>query len=250
MSQDTALLKAGERLDYLARQDLKIIQNPDYFAFSVDAVLLAHFARVPRRQTARILDLCSGTGVIPFLLSTKTQGQIDGVELQEALVDMAQRSCQLNHLTDRLTFRQGDVKDLEVARPLYDVVTCNPPYFSVTNKQTQHRLTSHAIARHEVYLTLEQWVQQAKRQLKTRGKLFCVYRPDRLDDLMETLLAAGFSVHRLQFAYGKADQVAKIVLIEAIYAGGRQGVKVEPPVIIYGPDHQYTEQMQAIYHGH
>ena len=249
MTDATDLLKPGERLDYLARENLSIIQNPDYFAFSVDAILLAHFAKVPRRQTARILDLCSGTGVIPFLLSAKTAGHIDAIELQEALVDMAQRSCQLNDLTDRLTFRQGDVKTMAEARPLYDVVTCNPPYFSVTNKQTQHHLTSHAIARHEVYLTLEQWVAQAKRQLKTRGKLFCVYRPDRLDDLMETLLGAGFSVHRLQFAYGKADQVAKVVLVEAIYAGGRQGLKVEPPIIIYGPDQQYTPEMKAIYYG-
>ncbi|WP_314693961.1 methyltransferase domain-containing protein, partial [uncultured Abiotrophia sp.] len=146
MTDATDLLKPGERLDYLAREKLSIIQNPDYFAFSVDAILLAHFAKVPRRQTARILDLCSGTGVIPFLLSAKTAGHIDAIELQEALVDMAQRSCQLNNLTDRLTFRQGDVKTMEAARPLYDVVTCNPPYFSVTNKQTQHHLTSHAIA--------------------------------------------------------------------------------------------------------
>ena len=242
-------LQAGERLDRLVREQLDIIQNPAYFAFSVDAILLAYFARVPRRQTARILDLCSGNGVIPLLLSHKTQATIKGVELQAPLVEMAQRSVALNQLDQQITIEQADVVTLAAPDVLYDVVTCNPPYFSVENKQSQHRLTPHAIARHEVHLRLDQWIAQARRQLKDRGKLFCVYRPDRLDDLMEGLLQAGFGIHRIQFAYGKADQPAKVVLVEAICQGGRQGVKIEPPIIIYGADNQYTAEMRAIYYG-
>lgn len=243
------LLKPGERIDRLIREQLSIIQHPDYFSFSVDALLLAEFAKVPKREQARILDMCSGTGVIPLLLSDKTKAHITSVELQEALVDMAQRSVLLNQLSNQITVLQGDVREMTAPSRLYDAITCNPPYFSVDNKQTQHHLTSHALARHEIELTLEDWVKQARRQLKDRGKLFCVYRPDRLDDLLECLLKYQFSIHRLQFAYAKAGQRAKIVLVEAIFQGGRQGVVIEPPIIIYTEDHQYTQQMQEIYYG-
>ena len=247
--EPTVSLRAGERLDELKREGRVIIQNPAYFAFSVDAVLLADFAHVPRRETAKILDLCSGNGVIPLLLSYKTKGQIDAVELQAELVEMAQRSVQLNGLTEQIRIWQQDVVTLAAPNQLYDVVTCNPPYFSVENKQAQHHLTPHAIARHEVHLKLAQWVQQARRQLKDRGKLYCVYRPERLDDLMEALLQAGFGIHRMRFAYGKADQPAKVVLVEAISHGGRQGVKIEPPIIMYDEHNHYTPEMQAIYFG-
>lgn len=242
-------LKPGERIDQLIREQLSIIQHPDYFSFSVDAILLAEFARVPRKETARILDMCAGTGVIPLLLSHKTKAHITSIELQEPLVDMAQRSVQLNQLSDRITVLQGDVRTMASPKRLYDVVTCNPPYFSVDNKRAQHHLSSHALARHEIALNLQEWVQQARKQIKDRGKLFCVYRPDRLDDLMECLLQHQFAVQRIQFAYAKAGQKAKIVLVEAIFQGGRQGVIVEPPIVIYTDDQQYTQQMQEIYYG-
>lgn len=243
------LVHADERVDAFIRENLQIIQSPHYFSFSADAILLAEFAHVPRRATARIMDFCSGNGVIPILLSKRTQANIDAVEYQTPLVDMAQRSARLNGLEARLNFMQADLNELSRPAHLYDLITCNPPYFSVENKQSQHHLTSHAIARHEIYLTLEQWVQKARLFLKDKGKLCCVYRPDRLDDLMETLLRHGFSIHRMRFAHPKAHLPAKVVLVEAIYRGGRQGVIIEPPIIIYETDNTYTAEMQAIYYG-
>lgn len=242
-------LREGERLDIFVREKLHIIQSSHYFAYSVDAVLLAEFARVPRRASARIIDFCSGNGAVALLLSAKTQAVIDTVELQAPLVEMAQRSVALNGLSEQIVVRQADLNELSRPDQLYDVVTCNPPYFSLDKQQTQHHLTSHAIARHEICLTLAQWVKKAALFLKEKGKLYCVYRPDRLDDLMEMLLSQGFGVHRIQFAYAKANQTAKVVLVEAIYQGGRAGVKIEPPIIIYNDDNTYTEQMRAIYYG-
>lgn len=242
-------LKEFERVDEFMRENIRIIQSPNFFAFSVDAVLLAEFARVPRRSNARIVDFCSGNGVVALLLTHKTKANVLGIELQEALVDMARRSANLNALQERVTFVQADLRMVSRPERLCDVVTCNPPYFSVANKQEQHHLTSHAIARHEVYLTLEDWVKKAQLFLKDKGKLYCVYRPDRLDDLMEVLLKYGFSIHRMQFAHSKMNRPAKVVLVEAIYRGGRQGVKIEPPIIIYNDDNTYTEQMTAIYYG-
>ncbi|MCW6675398.1 tRNA1(Val) (adenine(37)-N6)-methyltransferase [Aerococcaceae bacterium NML180378] len=243
------LVQADERVDAFIRENLQIIQSPHYFSFSVDAILLAEFANVPRRASGRIMDFCSGNGVIPILLSKRTQANIDAVEYQAPLVDMAKRSAQLNGLETRLNFIQADLNELPRPQQLYDLITCNPPYFSVQNKQSQHHLTSHAIARHEVFLTLEQWVHKARIFLKDKGKLCCVYRPDRLDDLMEMLLRHGFSVNRMRFAYPKAHLPAKVVLIEAIYRGGRQGVVIEPPITIYQADNTYTPEMQAIYYG-
>lgn len=247
--QITQLVRQGERVDTFIRENLQIIQSPHYFAFSVDAILLADFACVPRRATGRIVDFCTGSGAIPLLLSQRTKATIEGIEVQPDLVDMAQRSVALNQLEHRIKIIEANLNDMPRPKHLYDVVTCNPPYFSVENKQIQHHLTSHAIARHEVLLTLEQWVGKAQIYLKDKGKLFCVYRPDRLDDLMETLLRYHFSVHRIRFAHPKANHAAKVVLVEAIYRGGRQGVKIEPPIIIYSDDNTYTAEMQAIYYG-
>lgn len=243
------LVHPGERVDYFMREKLDIIQSDQYFTYSVDALLLADFVPVPRNPRVRMIDFCSGNGVIPLLLSQRTQAPIVAVEIQEALVDMARRSVALNHLTDQINIIHSDLNELKKPEKLFDIITCNPPYFVVENQHSQHRLTSHAIARHELYLTMDQWVQKASIFLKERGKLFFVHRPDRLDDIYETLLRHHFSVHRMRFIYPKAGQNAKSVLVEAIYRGGRQGVKIEPPLVVHTDENQYTPEMQAIYFG-
>lgn len=242
-------LKEHERLDYFVREQLSIIQSSQYFAYSVDAILLANFVRVSKKSNVKLIDFCSGNGVLPLLLSTKTSGKIEGVEIQAPLVDMANRSIQLNQLQDRITMHHANLNDFQRTHKLYDVITCNPPYFSMKSNYEMHHLTSHAIARHEVHLTLSEWVTKARSFLRDKGKLYCVYRPERLDDLVEALLSVGFSMNRMQFAHGKADSPAKIVLIEAIANGGRQGVVIEPPIIIYNDQNVYTPQMRQIYYG-
>lgn len=243
-------LQSHERIDYFKREKIQIIQSKAYFTLSLDAILLADFIRLPQGRPFRYLDFCSGNGVIPLLLSARTRQPLYGVEIQAELVAMAQRSIALNHMEDRVTIYHQDVKELDGAVwGELDVISCNPPYFLVENANAFHKLSSHALARHEIALTLDQWVSKAAQLLKTKGKLFIVHRPDRLDDLMEVLLKYHFGVHRLRFIYPKAGANAKVMLIEAIYQGGRRGIKVEPPLIVHQEDNRYTSEMMAIYYG-
>lgn len=250
METQKALLKEGERIDQFIRENIQLIQSRNFFNMSVDAVLLADFIQLPAQRHFHYVDFCSGNGVIPLLLSARTKEKLIGIEIQEPLVDMAQRSIALNHLEDQITMIQADINALTLKDwPNMDIISCNPPYFLVENTQKIHHLNSHAIARHELLLTMDQWIKQASRMLKTKGKLFFVHRPDRLDDMMATLEKYDFSVNRIKFIYPKADMNANGVLIEAIRSGGRRGVKIEPPIIVHNADNSYTDEMQAIYFG-
>ncbi|XJS10550.1 tRNA1(Val) (adenine(37)-N6)-methyltransferase [Aerococcaceae bacterium WGS1372] len=250
MLDSSQLVHSNERVDSFLDGKVGIIQSPDYFTLSIDALLLANFIKLPKRPNYRYIDFCSGNGVIPLLLSHRTQAELEGIELQEPLVDMAIRSAKLNQKDQQIHFMQGDINDIPYAPgKLYDIISCNPPYFLIDDTDATHQLTSHAVARHELTLTLDQWVKKASQIMRQKGKLFIVHRPNRLDDLFETLLSYQFSVNRLQFIHPKAHLDANGVLIEAIYRGGRHGVKVETPIIVHEANGEYTDALKEIYNG-
>ena len=238
-----------ERIDFLERENLKIIQSSDYFTMSLDAILLADFIRLPKRPF-KYIDFCSGNGIIPMLLANRTQEHLEGIEIQADLVDMARRSLQLNGLDQQIDFYAMDLKEFQKQdHRMYDIISCNPPYFLVEDSNAIHKLNSHAIARHEIHLKMVDWVEKARQIMKDKGKLYIVHRPDRLDDLFELLLRNYFAVNRLKFIYPKNEARANMVLIEAIYRGGRHGVKVERPLIVYDDQGNYSPEMTAIYYG-
>lgn len=241
-------LKPQEQVDLFFRESLGIVQNPNFFSFSMDAILLADFVRVTRR-THHIVDFCSGNGVIPLLLSHKTSSAILGLEIQKDLVEMAQRSIQMNGLENQIQMIRGDVNEFKRHDVLYDIVTCNPPYFTLGDHHNHHQVEAHAIARHEILLTLEQWVAKAGQVLKIKGRLVFVHRPSRLDEIMDALWRHNFSVHRLRFVHPKKDCPANTVLVEAIYGGNKGGVNVEVPLIVYDDSENYTPELQQIYYG-
>lgn len=242
-------LKEHERIDTLFREQRQIIQSKQFFAFSVDALLLADFVKFPSKRTFKYLDFCSGNGIIPLLLSARTNQFLEGIEYQANLVDMANRSIQLNGLEEQIKIYQGDINELTKPLELYDMITCNPPYFLVDASKELHHLSSHQLARHEVTLTMNQWVKKASILLREKGRLYIVHRPERLDDLIEVLVKYQFSVNRLKFIHPKENKNANIVLIEAIFRGGRRGVKIEPSLTIHTDNHEYTPQMKEIYFG-
>ena len=181
-------LKGDERLDYLLAEDMRIIQSPSVFAFSLDAVLLAKFVYVPI-QRGKLVDLCSGNGVIPLFLSTRTKGTITGVEIQKRLYDMAVRSISYNHLSDRIHMIHGDIKEIHktIGHDQYDVVTCNPPYFPTPSKREMNENEHLAIARHEILCTLDDAVRASSILLKQGGKAAFVHRSGRLIDMITTM---------------------------------------------------------------
>lgn len=244
-----SILKDDERLDDLLAENLKIIQSPSVFSFSIDAVLLARFAHVPARN-GKIVDLCAGNGVIPLFLSARTKAQIIAVELQQRLFDMAERTVSYNKLEEQIKMRHDDV--IDVAKILgyekYDLVTCNPPYFPAHEASDKNLLEPFAIARHEIRLTLDQAMKSASELLKQGGKAAFVHRPERLLDLVTLMRANRLEPKRIRFVYPKEGKEANTLLIEGI-KDGKPGLKVLPPLYVYNVNGEYTEEVRLLLYG-
>ncbi|KAB2329116.1 tRNA1(Val) (adenine(37)-N6)-methyltransferase [Bacillus mesophilum] len=242
-------LKGDERLDYLLAEDLRIIQSPSVFSFSLDAVLLSRFVYVPI-QKGKLIDLCSGNGVVPLFLSARTKGTITGVEIQERLYDMAVRSIKYNELEDRLDMIHGDLKDMpaQLGYGNYDVVTCNPPYFPTPSNEEINENEHLAIARHEIYCTLEDTIKVSSQLVRQGGKVAFVHRPGRLMDIITHMRAYQLEPKRIRFVYPKAGKEANTLLIEAI-KHGKPDLKILPPLIVYDQNNEYTAEVRELLYG-
>ncbi|WP_062107811.1 tRNA1(Val) (adenine(37)-N6)-methyltransferase [Bacillus niameyensis] len=242
-------LKSDERLDYLLAENLRIIQSPSVFSFSLDAVLLARFAYLPI-QKGKVVDLCSGNGVIPLLLSNRTKADLIGVEIQERLYDMAIRSVEYNGLQKQIEMIHGDLKDMPPVLGLnqYDVVTCNPPYFPSKSPDIMNPNEHLAIARHEIYCTLEDVIRVSSQLLKQGGKAAFVHRPERLMDILSLMREFRLEPKRLRFVYPKLGKEANTILIEGIKSGN-SGLKVLPPLFVYNEENEYTPEVRELLYG-
>lgn len=236
----------NERLDDLQRNGLKIIQKTDGFCFGMDAVLLSGFASV--KPGERALDLGTGTGIIPLLLSAKTKGDhFTGLEIQTEIMKMAQRSVALNGLEKKIDIIQGDIKEASriFGAASFDVVTSNPPYMN-----DAHGLKNpgdvKAISRHEVLCTLEDVVREGTKALKPGGRFYMVHRPHRLAEIITVMRQYKLEPKRMKFVHPFADKDANMVLIEAVRGGGAW-LKLEPPVIVYKEPGVYTDEIYEIY---
>ena len=242
----TTELKPGERLDDLQRNGYKIIQDPGRFCFGMDAVLLSGFASV--KPGERALDLGTGTGIIPLLLSAKTKGDhFTGLEIQTEIMKMAQRSVALNGLEKKIDIIQGDIKEASriFGAASFDVVTSNPPYMN-----DAHGLKNpgdvKAISRHEVLCTLEDVVREGTKALKPGGRFYMVHRPHRLAEIITVMRQYKLEPKRMKFVHPFADKDANMVLIEAVRGGGAW-LKLESPVIVYKEPGVYTDEIYEIY---
>lgn len=240
-------LMPGERLDDLLTNDLKIIQSDDVFSFSLDAVLLARFCSVPAR--GEIVDLCSGNGVIPLLLSTRTKASIVGVEIQPRLAALAARNVAINGLQDRIRIDQADLKayHLEAGYGRFELVTVNPPYLPAGSGE--HKLNPHiAAARHELFATLSDVTTASARLVKSGGKVAMVHRPSRLADIVSELRASKLEPKRIRFVHPRREQEANIVLIEAM-KDGKPELRLLPPLVVHEPDGSYTSELLDVFYG-
>lgn len=242
----TIELKEHERIDDLQRNHLKIIQKTNGFCFGMDAVLLSGFASV--KQGERAIDLGTGTGIIPILLSAKTEGkEFVGLEIQEEMAKMAARSIALNQIEDRVKIIRGDIKEAAFifGRACFDVVTSNPPYMNDAHGLKNPDLPK-AIARHEVLCTLDDVVRSAAELVRPGGRFYMVHRPHRLTELIMTLKQYKMEPKRIKMVHPYQDKDANMVLIESV-RGGRSMVKVEAPIIVYKEAGVYTEEIRQIY---
>lgn len=244
-------LRDDERFDRLMRYDLDIIQSKSVFSFSLDALLLDNFAYFPSHDHASIVDLCSGNGVLPLTLSKRTKSHVYGVEIQERLSDMAERSVRHNGLEKEITIYNRDLADIYDLFPKdsVDVITCNPPYFPVSETSRKNPNEQLAIARHELTTNLESVIQVTSNLLKMNGRAFFVYRPARLLEMITLFDKYHLTPKKIQFIYPKKDSESNMMLVEAIKHGKERGLKVLHPLFIHDENGDYLPEIKDIIYG-
>ena len=239
-------LLPSERIDDLQRKGYKIIQNTEKFCFGMDAVLLSSFALVKAGE--KVLDMGTGTGIIPILLEAKTEGEhFTGLEIQPESAEMAGRSVALNNLNEKIDIVEGDIKEASniFGKNIFNVVTVNPPYMNDLHGIKNPDMPK-AIARHEVLCTLEDVVREASYVLKQNGRLYMVHRPHRLVEIIQAMKNYKLEPKRIRFVHPYEDKEANMVLIEAL-KGGKSMVKIEKPLIVYKDVNVYTDELLEMY---
>lgn len=246
-------LKGKERIDVTGFGTVRVIQDPDEFCYGVDAVILADIAArraKPIRQDSRIMDLGTGSGIIPLILSHKTvAGHIYGVEVQRDSWDRAVRSAELNELTDRLEFINCDVNDILSVRPdlkmSFDVITCNPPYTPLSGGMKPES-TAKMIARHETTAGIDDFIRVTSELLKDHGELFLVHRPSRMVDIFVSARKHKMEPKAARLVVPRDGEEPNIVLIHMIKNGGAD-LNILPPLAVHDLEGGFTSELKEAY---
>lgn len=236
-----------ERIDDLQYKGLRIIQDRRKFCFGTDAVLLSQFADI--RRGDRVVDLGTGTGIIPILLAGRVEdARITGLEIQPDSVALAQRSVALNNLGVRVRIVHGDIRNSGeiLGKNKYSLVISNPPYRKVGSGLINPS-DSKALARHEILCTLEDVLASAAVLLESGGRFAMIHQTDRLVDIIYGMRRLKLEPKRIRLVHPKAGKPPNLVLIEGMLHG-RPYLKWLPPLFVYGENGDYTEEMKRIYH--
>lgn len=237
-----------EVINYLlGYKDYYIVQNTDMFNFSLDSVLLPNFATI-NTNVKNILDIGCGNAPIPLILSTKTNANIIGVEIQKEVYDLALKSVKINNLESRIKIINGDINEMYnlFETETFDIITCNPPFFKVSDGSNFNDSDYKTIARHEIKLNLDQIFKISKKLLKNNGNIVMVHRPERLVDIITSMKKYNIEPKRIQFVYPKKDRDANILLIEG-KKNGRPGIKIEPPIYTHDENGEYSMQVKNFF---
>lgn len=241
------ILKSDERIDDLQINNLKIIQNKNWFCFGIDSVLLSDFSK-NIKNNSKIIDLGTGTGIISILLTAKTNPQsIIGVEIQPEVADMAKRSIYLNKLENKIDIMNEDIRNLDKKLELseFDVIVTNPPYMK-ENTGLKNENNIKLISRHEIKCTLEDIAKISSKLLKNYGEIYMVHRPDRLVDIMQIFRQYNLEIKEMRLVFPKENEQANLVLIKAV-KNGKPFLKINKPLYIYKETGEYTDEVLKIY---
>ena len=232
--------------DIVGYNNRKIYHDDKYFSFGLDSLSLAYFTKIYPKDK-KIIDLGSGNGIIPLILSLFTDTVIDAVEIQEELCNLFKKSIDYNKINNIKVYNVDMKKFVNSNnRCCYDIVTCNPPYFENTSRVSINNYK--AIARSEVCITLEEIIFISNQLLKDKGRLYIVYRVDRFDELVFFLLKYKYGIKKVRYIYNKVDESSKLVLVEAI-KNRKCDFFVDKPLIILDNNGEKTEEYKNILGG-
>ena len=240
-------IKENERIDDLEYKGLKIIQNTEGFCFGIDAVLLSDFAK-EIKNNSKVLDLGTGTGILSILLSGKTNlNKIYGIEIQEEVANMAQRSVQLNNLENKIEIINKNIKDLEniFEKNSFDAIVTNPPYKKI-NTGEKNEKENKLISRHEITASLDDFIKISFNLLKDKGSFYMVHRPERLAEIIYKLKQNKLEPKIIRLVYSNNKSEPKLVLIKSV-KNAKEFLKIEKPLFIYDEDGNYTDEILEIY---
>lgn len=235
-----------ERLDdVLGYKDLSIYQDSDFFSFSLDSIILANYSTI-RLRDKNIVDFCTGNGIVPLILSRRTNNKIIGVEIQKKLCDLAERSVKHNLLESKIEIINQDIKEFSDNNlNSFDLVLCNPPYFKIEDGSSLNLSYEKMVARHEVCLDLRELCNCAKKILKENGNFCLVHRSDRLMEILSEFRAHGIEPKKIQFVYENINKESYLVIVHGQRAG-KVGLKIERPIILYNLDGTITDEYSLL----
>lgn len=231
--------------DILGYDNLKIYQDTEFFSFSLDSIVLSNYSTI-RLRDKKIVDFCTGNGIVPIIVSKRTKSNIIGVEIQAKLASLANKSVNYNNLDNRISIICDDIKNFSNNNlNCFDLVLCNPPYFKVNNNSSLNISYEKMVARHEVCINLSEICDCAKKVLKDNGCLSVVYRSDRLIEVIDEFRKHGIEPKRIKFVYEKVSKNANLVLIEGQKCGN-VGLKIEKPLIMFNEDGSMTDEYNKL----
>ena len=233
--------------DLVGYKNLKIVQNNDWFKFSLESVLLPCFVII-NKNTNNILDLCTGNAPIPLVLSTKTKAKIFGVEIQKDVYELAKKSVEINNLSKQIEIINDDVKNIsnKFESDTFDIITCNPPYFKDIDTSKKNDDIHKIIARHEVNLNMDDIAKVVRKLLKNDGKFYLVHRTERFLELTNLLMSYNIMPKRVRFIYPKEDSESNLFMLEAV-KNGKVGLKLESPLYVHNNDGSYKDEILKMF---
>ncbi len=233
--------------DLLGYDNLKIVQNPDWFSFSLDSVLLPNFVTL-NKNVKNILDLGTGNAPIPMILSTMTKANIYGIEIQKDIFEMAEESVKMNGLDSQIKLINDDMKKLDeyFEANFFDVIISNPPYFRLEELSKKNEDVHKTIARHEEKITLSELISIARKFLNNNGVFAMVHRSDRFIEIIEEMRKNNIEPKRVQFIYPKQNTDSNMVLIEG-RKNGKTGLIIKEPLYIHDENGEYLEEINKLF---
>ena len=242
-------IKENERIDDLQYKDLKIIQETDGFCFGIDSILLSDFAKNIKKNS-KVADLGTGTGIIGLLLCKKTNlAEMTGIEIQEDVANMAERSIKLNNLEEKFRIINSNINEIFskklLEKNVFDVVVMNPPYKEVGTGEINEN-EKKLISRHEIKANLSDFIKTAYGLLKDKGELYIVHKPERMPDIIQKLREIKIEPKELRVVYSNKNSEASLILIKAV-KGGKKFLKIDRPLYIYNESGKYSDEIKQIY---